>query len=457
MSLLRKLLIVPPILAGAAVLYFSVSGREPPKRAAVEETARVVRVVTTEPQSYVPRVIGYGTVEPSRTLNAIAQVSGRVTYINPDFKRGEFMSEGDVLIRLSSEDYDLEIAEAETDIATADVDLEELAVNLEAQKKNLEIARSVLDLEKRELERQKTLLQRNVSTNQAVENQEAAVLKQETEVQNLENEIALAPVKRKALEQAKRKNEVRLETAKLNLERTVIKAPFDARVAVVSVEFDQFVSSGQSIGELDGIDAADIDVQISPASIAGFADLAFSDQPGTTGTGQMRMRALERLSAVVKVGTAGISATREARVKRVSDTVDPDTRSIGLIVTVDAPYETIRPGKHPPMVKGMFAEVELSATAVPGQTILPRNAINNGQIMTVSDDNRLVLSGVEIAQRFEDIVVLKTPLADGTRVVVSDVSPVIEGMLLAPVEDEGAAAAIDAATGLDGSAEGAMQ
>lgn len=457
MPFLRKILIVPPVLAGAAVLYFSISGREPPKRAAIEETASVVRVVTSEPQAYVPRVIGYGTVEPSRTLDAIAQVSGRVTYINPDFKRGEFITKGDVLVRLASEDYELEIAEAETDIAAADVDLEELAVNLEAQKKTLEIAKSVLNLEEKELERQKTLLQRNVSTNQAVETQEAAVLKQQTEVQNLENEIALYPVRRKALEQVKRKNEVRLQTARLNLDRTVISAPFDARVAVVSAEFDQFVAAGQSIGQLDGIASADIDVQISPASMAGFADLAFSGEADTLDDAERRKNALERLSAVVRVGTAGVGATREARVKRVSDTVDPDTRSVGLIVTVDAPYESLRPGKRPPMVKGMFAEVELSAPPVPGQTILPRSAVANGRVMTVSDDNRLVLTHVDVAHRFEDIVVLRTPLSGGTRVIVSDVSPVIEGMLLSPVEDERTAAAIDAAAGPGGATEGGLR
>jgi len=446
-SLLRKALILPPVVLGAAVFYYAASGRDAPKRSDIAETATVVRVVTVEPTAFVPRVIGYGTVDPARTLDAIAQVSGRVTYLNPSFKRGDFISEGDILIRLSPEDYELEIAEAETDIASADVDLEELAVTLQTQKKSLEISKAVLDLEQKELARLKTLLERKVISDQQVENQEAVVLQQRSDVQDLENDIALNPVKQKALEQARRKNEVRLETARLNLARTTIKAPFNARVARVSVEIDQYVAAGTSIGELDGIEAADIDVQISPSNMAGFANLAFPGQLDTEEGVFRARRSLDRLSATVHVGSVGDAATWPARVKRVSDTVDPDTRSIGLIVTVDKPYDTIRPGLRPPLVKGMFTEVELSAPPVEDRTVLPRNAVHDGKVMIVSQDSRLALVDVKAGYHFDDIVVLANALPSGTKVIVSDVSPVIDGMLLKPVEDEAVQQRLADATG----------
>jgi membrane fusion protein, multidrug efflux system len=446
-SLLKKAMIVPPIAVGAALVYFAVSGKNAPERAEIAETATVVRVVTSEPQTFVPRVIGYGTVEPTRTLDAIAQVSGRVTYINPSLKRGDFVAKGEVLIKLSPEDYELEIAEAQTDIASSSVDLEELDVTLETQKKSLEISKSVLDLEKRELERLKTLSKRKVISDQKVENQEAVVLQQQADVQDLENEIALNPVKRKALEQAKRKNEVRLKTAELNLTRTTIRTPFDARVSRVNVEIDQFVSSGTSIGELDGTDAADIDVQISPASMSGFANMAFPGQLDSEEGVLRARRELDRLSAIVRVGSVGDAAKWDARVKRVSDTVDPDTRSVGLIVSVDKPYNTLRPGVKPPLVKGMFTEVELSAPPLADQTILPRNAVLNGKVMTVTPDKRLALVDADVAYQFGDIVVLSAPLPKGTQVIVSDISPVIEGMLLKPVEDKAAVESIALAAG----------
>ena len=73
---------------------------------------------------------------------------------------------------------------------------------------------------------------------------------------------------------------------------------------------------------------------------------------------------------------------------------------------------------------------------MPDRIVLPRNAVRNDRVMTVSPDNRLAFSTVEIAYRVDDVVVLDTPLPPGTRVIVSDPSPVIEGMLLDPVVDD---------------------
>lgn len=444
LSLSRKTLVILPVIIGVLVLLLAVSGRDAPTRSRPGEIATVVRVVTTAPQSFTPRITGFGTVTPSRTLDLIARVSGQVTHINKDLKRGAFVSAGDVLASLSPEDFELEVAEATSDIAAADVNLEELSVALRAQQKSLEIARTALDLENRELNRLKTLLERMVISDQQVENQQAAVLQQETAVQNLENEIALNPVKQKALEQARRRNELRLETARLNRSRTVIRAPFDARVARVGIEIGKFVAAGTSIGELDGIDAASIDVQLNPVSISEFAGLLYRGRADAEDGLQNVGGKLEKLSARVRIESG---STWPAKVKRISDTVDPDTRSLGLIVNVDNPYDDVRPGTRAPLVKGMFVKVELTGPEVSERTILPRSAVVNDKIMIVSGDNRLVLANAVVAYRHEDIVVLEAPLPAGTRVIVSDVSPAIEGMLLKPVEDDVATRNLALATG----------
>ncbi|MEO9527504.1 MAG: hemolysin D, partial [Roseibium sp.] len=178
------------------------------------------------------------------------------------------------------------------------------------------------------------------------------------------------------------------------------------------------------------------------------ANLAFPGQLDTAEGVMRARRSLDRLSATVMVGSVGEDANWKARVKRVSDTVDPDTRSIGLIVTVEKPYDTIRPGIKPPLVKGMFAEVELSAPAVDGKILVPRNTVRNGKLMTVSPDSRLAFLSVQVAYHIDDIVVLETALPAGTRVIVSDPSPVIEGMLLAPVEDDTVGTRLMEASGL---------
>jgi multidrug efflux pump subunit AcrA (membrane-fusion protein) len=108
------------------------------------------------------------------------------------------------------------------------------------------------------------------------EAQERAVLLQKAKVQSLENQLALPPMQMKALEQSKVVPESALKIAEPELERMIVTAPFDARVAQVDVEISQFVGAGTNMGKLDGAAAAEIDVRIPPRQMAAFERLAFA-------------------------------------------------------------------------------------------------------------------------------------------------------------------------------------
>ena len=87
--LVKKLLFIPPILIGVAVLFFVVNGREAPERKPAQELARTVRVITAEPIRLVPRVTGFGSVDPGQVWSAIAQVSGEVVYVHPNLEKAQ--------------------------------------------------------------------------------------------------------------------------------------------------------------------------------------------------------------------------------------------------------------------------------------------------------------------------------------------------------------------------------
>ena len=74
-----------------------------------------MRTLTLGPQSFVPQVRGFGTVEPARTWNAVAQVSGRIDFVHPNFRRGELMKAGTEVLRINPRDYELAKREAEKD------------------------------------------------------------------------------------------------------------------------------------------------------------------------------------------------------------------------------------------------------------------------------------------------------------------------------------------------------
>lgn len=435
MSVLRKLMIVPPVAVGIGLVAYAISSREPPAQIAIEESRTPVRILSVEPQPFLPRVSGFGTVAPSRIWNAVAQVSGRINAVNPDFVHGGTVRKGDMLVRIAPDDYELAIAQARSEIESATAEFEQAKLSEQTIQQSLAIERDALQIARRELERQRDLAKRNTVAEATVEAQESAVLAQRARVQELENQLTVLPFQLEALAQSEKVAEASLAIAELNLERTLISAPFDARVAAADVEISQYVGVGTSMGTLDGIESAEIDVQVSPRQMAGFVRLAFGGRELPAGGTAGQVPPGVGFTAEVQVGFPGTGQGWQAEVKRISDTVDPETRSIGVIVSVPEPYGQARPGVRPPLIKGMFTEVELRAPVVQDVFLLPRTVVRDGQVMIADADDRLTFAEVEIAYSLDDIAVLRGGLEPGTRVVVSDPSPAIPGMLLAPTGD----------------------
>lgn len=134
-----------------------------------------------------------------------------------------------------------------------------------------------------------------------------------------------------------------------------------------------------------------------------------------------------------------------ARFTRIRESVDPSTRTIGVVVTVDGPYRMAEAGRRPPLAKNMFVEVELRGKAVPGRIVIPRSALHDGMVYVVGAEMRLERRLVTVGARQSNFVTVDSGLAAGETVVVSDLSPAIDGMLLTPVEDAGLLARVVAA------------
>ena len=124
MSLPKKLLVLPPILIGVLVLGWMARGRKEPERSDVGEVARPVRYVTLAPEDVVPRAIAYGTVRPSKTWVATAEISGRVLSLSPLLREGEIVPADHELITIDDTDQKLEVArlKAEAEGLQAQID-----------------------------------------------------------------------------------------------------------------------------------------------------------------------------------------------------------------------------------------------------------------------------------------------------------------------------------------------
>ncbi len=435
---LLKLLLIPPLVLGAVALGWLVVSRDAPERHPPEERAVAVRVVEVPEIAVVPRATGHGVVEPSRVWQGVAEIGARVVEEHPQLSRGALLPADSLLLRLDTTDVELRIAEAEAAKSVLEAQISELERREANTRDSLAIEEQALELAEAELGRQRELLERGTVPQSIVEREERQTVAQRQSVQNLQNQLTLIPAERAVLQAQMQQREADLATARRDLDRSELRLPFDARIAQVNIRRDQAASQGQVLVEADAMERVEVNAQIAMDHMRRLIprDLELSPfSPDAPAAMAERFEAVG-LEAVVRLRAGDLSVEWPGRVARISEIVDPNTRTVGIIVEVDRPYDLVVPGEVPPLVKSMFVEVKLSGPAKAPLPVVPRSAVRAGRVHVVGDDGRLKIRPVEVAFVQGEITVLASGLTSGERVVVSDLVPAIEGMRLIPTHDD---------------------
>ncbi len=434
----KLILVTMPIaLIGAAFLAYTVKNKQAPEQVKIAERTTVVRVIEAKEYAVSPQASGFGLVSPARRFEAIAQVGGTAEYVNPMLKKGDILPKGAVILRLSQADFKLAVAQARANIRAAEGKMAEITVSEANLKSALEIEKEALAISKSDQARVEKLYAAGTASQSSRDAARAKHLAQRQKVQNLENSLALLPTQRLVQQEQIAASKAALETAELNLARTILTLPFDARVDMVSIEVGQLVRIGQTTASFDGIDAAEVEALIPAAELQkvfkGKNDTngaQISTNPATI----FKAHAGLDLQAKVTMQLGETLLEWPAVPDRISNTVDLKTGTFGVIVRVDKAYERAELGRRPPLSKGMFVKMILSAPPING-IVVPRSALRNGKLMVVDPDNRLKLLPVHPRFVQGDIALITEGVEAGTQVVVSRPIPTIEGMLLLPRVD----------------------
>jgi RND family efflux transporter MFP subunit len=453
-SLKRKLLILPPVALGAAILVYQVAFKKPPAQKPPAERVRHVRVIEAAEMAVVPKAVGYGSVRPARVWNAVAQVSGRIVFVHPDFKKGATLAAGTEIVRISPTDYEIAIRQANANIRSGEAKLKELTVTGQNTRDSLKIERRSLGLKEQELARTRKLLRRGSAAQAAVDQKHIDLLAQSKKVQDLENSLRLLPTQTIAQEEQIAVYKSQLETAKRNLERTSITMPFDGRIAEAGVEITQYVGVGAALGSADGMQTAEIEAQVPQSRFRKLVEAMVGKDTGRRGIAANITQVFEEfgLHAIVRLRFDDRDVEWRGRVARISDTVDPKTRTVGAIVTVDNSYARAIPGQRPPLIKGLFVEVELRTKPIAGRMVVPRAALPTGRLYIVNAQNRLEIRPVQTGLVQGSLAVVSEGLKPGEKVIVSDLNPAIPGMALKTTVDPDLAKRLRAEAAAEGTA-----
>jgi len=430
----KRLIMLIPIIIAIIITGYLVRNRKQPEQIENFAHAPSVRIIKTQLISIQPRVIGNGYVQPEKSWQAVAQVSGKIVEKNSMLKKGAFFKKDTILLKIDPTAYKLAIAQMESVIEQIKAQIATLDVEKKNYQASLAIEQKALALSKKEVNRQTALFTRSSISASRFDQEKLKHSQQTAKVQSLKNALSVLPSNKKALQAQLAMNQSRLEDARLNLSYTIIKAPFHCRITDVNCEIAQFAQKGQTLIKTDSTNAVEIPVFIS---VSKMRRLLSSVDKTMNPMIDDSIDWKEKLGfhAIVRFKLGQSVSQWQAEVSRIDASMDPQTRTIGIIVVVDKPYAKIRIGERPPLIRNMFCEVEIIGKPLQNCILIPRMAIHSNTIYSVTPENKLKKMHIQPDFYQGDFSIIRQGLMPGIQIVISDLSPAVDGMSIQPIFD----------------------
>lgn len=350
--------------------------KKPPEEKAKVDNTPIVAVeeVTVAPLTL--SVDSYGIVKPKYETEIVAQVSGQIVELSEAFLRGGFVKKGQLLARIDPNDYEAALIDADATLASAMAALEQERakgkVAAQEWKRIIDASPTKLSLRKPQLA------------------QELARVK-----------AAQASVLR----------------AKRNLERTELKAPYNAMIESRTIGLGSFVGTGSKVGKVLSTAMAEIRLPVADNQ------LQFLVEQGKN-------------ASVSLVGTfAGVETTWQAKVARSEGVIDNKSRMSYLVAEIKDPYVLEEGSEKTPIRFGSYVNAKILGVELAKATILPRYLVDNNRVAILNNESKLHYVDIDIVRQVGADVIVSKGLVSGDQLIVSALDYPVDGMKLALATD----------------------
>lgn len=422
-----KLLFIPALMIGVIILILSIALKPKLAITAAGDNARVVDVMPLQLTNIAPQVTGFGQVRPKQQWSAIAEVTGEILYKSPKLAKGEHVFSGTELLRIDPLKYELALAQAEADLNSNQLQLAKLKQEQKNLAKNLEIEQSRLVLQQQENKRLTKLTKQGMLPQSDLDTQRVQLLTQEKVVQEVSQQLALFETEKSVALAKINLSKASVAEANRAIAKTVIKAPRDIKIAQVDVEQNQVVNLNQVMLVGHALEVMEVEAQIA---IHDMHTLVSSLHLCSDCT--MSPKLLNKITASIELNSGEMKQTWPARVSRISETIDLNQATVGVILEIDQDPSKIRPGR-PPLLNGMFIKASLIGQPSP-QFSVPEKALHTNRIYLMDDEDKLNIVPVTVLYRNQSATVIQATdsatITAGNRLVLNDLLPAIEGMSL---------------------------
>jgi RND family efflux transporter MFP subunit len=375
--------VLPAVIVIAALAFakYQIDTRPKAERQRPPQQARLVTIEAAEQVDHTTYVEAMGPVIPAKQIALTPEVSGRVVFVSPLVIPGGAIQEGQILIRIDSRDYEAVVKMRQSELARAEL--------------NLKLEQG----------------------NQLVAQQEYAML--DDIVQDQDRELVL---RRPHLEEARAALEAAkaaLDKAQLDVDRCTITAPFNAVIQEKLVDVGAWVAAGSPLMAIMGTDEYWVQAKVFVNQLQWLSIPEHNHQPGS----------------VVKVydTTAwGPDTYREGNVLRLLGQLEEEGRLAQVLIAVKDPLAlTSESAGLPPLLVDSYVRVKIEGKMLQDVFGVKRSYLHDGDnIWIMNDENRLEIRPIDVLFRDKERVYLSNGIAAGDRIVTTEISAPVDGMLL---------------------------
>jgi len=305
-----------------------IASKKPPKSKKQKMVVPQATFISASPNSYSIPIESFGSVESYDETTLVSEVNAKVIHVAREFREGLNVKKGDTLIRLE----DIQIK-----------------AQLQTAKANVIIAQSALDEE--------TVLSNQakedwLSSGRSLDSASSFVLR---EPQVAAAQASLSSAQATVLEVSQ------------DLDKTVIKAPYDALVLEQNVSLGDFANATTILGRLVSLDKVQVRLPLTSSQMT-----AWNQRTDSTPNVTLTSPALPDVQW-------------NAKITRAAPVIDSQNQTAFVIAEVDSPYS-----QPTPLTIGTFVNVEIPTPPINNLYKVPETTlVNNSTVWLISKDDTL--------------------------------------------------------------------
>ncbi len=410
-SLFKRLLPLLILAIAGLITFALVKTREQPQA----QDAQIKRWNVTATQinslSAVPELRLYGQFEPPQTTRLSSALNADVSRILAS--EGERLPQGSLLLELDAREVELQLRQRKAELTAIDARINAEQVRYQHDRSSLKLEQDVQALNQDRVDRAASLQQRNLLSQEQLDASRQTLRQQALAIEARRQSIADHPNRLAQLEAERERIQSQVEMAELDLARTRIEAPFNARILSIETAVGNRVRPGDALITLYDLDRIQLRAQVPDH---------WRERLG---------QALEQGPLQARAELAGETVSLE--MQRLAARINPGQAG------VDALFSLPPKGQLP--LPGQTLSIRLLLPQQDALFALPPEALyGTNRVYRLDEDERLQAVRVELAGQRQltdgqqQVLVSADALSSGDRVITTQLPNAIGGLPVQVVE-----------------------